>query len=197
RRLTEISLKAANSPVMVWSLLSKTSSTVACETGLREVEPEKITSVSESPRRRLAELSPITLRTASMMFDLPQPLGPTTPVMLVGRWSVVGSTNDLKPESLIVDRRMRRSVASAAHGRAVAAVGCRDGQEECGAGPHRPEYNGRRRAGPGGSRPPQARRGRYAALPAGGPYGCAGPALMAGRERCRCPPRHPGVTMCP
>src|SRR5688500_12235872 len=43
-----------------------------------------------------------------MMLDLPQPLGPTTPVMLVGRCRVVGSTKDLKPDSLIVDRRMRR-----------------------------------------------------------------------------------------
>jgi hypothetical protein len=43
--------------------LSKISSTVACETGLRALEPEKITSVSESPRRRLAELSPMTQRT--------------------------------------------------------------------------------------------------------------------------------------
>src|SRR5690606_17076507 len=106
---------------MVWSELSKISSTVACDTGLRADEPEKITSVSESPRRRLAALSPITQRIASMMLDLPQPFGPTTPVMLVGRCSVVGSTKDLKPESLIVDRRMRRSGASAAAGGAGAA----------------------------------------------------------------------------
>src|SRR5690606_30791550 len=79
-----------------------------CDTGLRAEEPAKITSVSESPRNRLAELSPITQRTASMMLDLPQPLGPTTPVMLLGRCRVVGSTKDLKPDSLIVDRRMRR-----------------------------------------------------------------------------------------
>src|SRR3546814_4140406 len=59
-RLTEISLNAAYSPAMVWSELSKISSTVACDTGLRADEPEKITSVSESPRRRLAVLSPIT-----------------------------------------------------------------------------------------------------------------------------------------
>src|SRR3546814_1443472 len=62
-RLTEISLNAAYSPAMVWSELSKISSTVACDTGLRADEPEKITSVSESPRRRLAVLSPITQRT--------------------------------------------------------------------------------------------------------------------------------------
>src|SRR5690242_1451962 len=106
-RLTEISAYCAYSPWMVPSALSKISSTVACPTGLRALEPEKITSVSESPRRRLAALSPITQRIASMMFDLPQPLGPTTPVMLVGRCSVVGSTKDLNPASLIVVRRMR------------------------------------------------------------------------------------------
>src|SRR5688572_19187683 len=115
-RLTEISLNAAYSPVIAWSLLSKISSTVACDTGLRAELPEKMTSVSESPRSRLAELSPMTQRTASMMLDLPQPLGPTTPVMLVGRWSVVGSTKDLKPESLIVDRRMRRSFGPCVRG---------------------------------------------------------------------------------
>src|SRR3546814_15459994 len=48
-----------------------------------------------------------------MMLDLPQPFGPTTPVMLVGRCSVAGSTKDLKPDNLIVDRRMRRREASA------------------------------------------------------------------------------------
>src|SRR5690606_8470486 len=103
---------------MVWSELSKISSTMACETGLRADEPEKITSVSESPRRRLAVLSPITQRTASIMFDLPHPFGPTTPVMLVGRCSVLGSTKDLKPDGWIVDWRMRGSDAGAAAGRA-------------------------------------------------------------------------------
>src|SRR5690606_2584271 len=82
-RLTEISLKAAYSPATSPSELSKISSTVALPTGLRTLEPEKITSVRLSPRRREAELSPITQRTASMMLDLPQPFGPTTPVMLV------------------------------------------------------------------------------------------------------------------
>jgi hypothetical protein len=64
--------------------LSKISSTVAVPTGLRVDEPEKITSAIDSPRSTLAELSPMTQRTASMMFDLPQPLGPTMPVRLVG-----------------------------------------------------------------------------------------------------------------
>src|SRR6185312_13425497 len=111
-RFTEISAYWPYSPCTVPSALSKISSTVACPTGLREVEPEKITSVSESPRRRLAALSPITQRIASMMLDLPQPFGPTTPVMLAGKCKVVGSTKDLKPASLIVVRRMRSSLGT-------------------------------------------------------------------------------------
>ena len=55
----------------------------------------------ESPRRFLAELSPITQRTASMTLDLPQPLGPTMPIKLLGREMVVGSTKDLNPDNLI------------------------------------------------------------------------------------------------
>src|SRR5690606_25231562 len=86
--------------------LSNTSSTSAWPTGLRTLDPEKITSVSESPRKRLAALSPMTQRIASMMFDLPQPFGPTIADMLVGSCSEVGSTNDLKPASLIVVNRM-------------------------------------------------------------------------------------------
>src|SRR5690606_36646395 len=128
--LTEISLNDAYSPVMAWSELSRISSTIACDTGLRAEEPETITSVSESPRRRLAVSSPITQRTASMMFDLPLPFGPTTPGLLVGRCSVVGSTKDLKPDSLNVDRRMRRSDASAAAGRAGSrAFGLKTGED--------------------------------------------------------------------
>jgi hypothetical protein len=45
----------------------------------------KITSAMSLPRRCFAEISPITQRTASMMFDLPQPFGPTTPVRLLGK----------------------------------------------------------------------------------------------------------------
>ncbi len=35
------------------------------------------------------------------MFDFPQPLGPTTPINWPGISKWVGSTKDLKPESLI------------------------------------------------------------------------------------------------
>src|SRR5262245_23119682 len=97
----EISANAAYSPTRVLSELSKISSILAWATGLRVLEPLKMTSVIDSPRRFFAELSPITQRTASMMFDLPQPLGPTTAAMLLGKLTVVGSTKDLKPASLM------------------------------------------------------------------------------------------------
>jgi hypothetical protein len=48
----------------------------------------------------------MTHLTASMMFDLPQPFGPTTPVRLLGKPTAVGSTKDLKPESLILVSRI-------------------------------------------------------------------------------------------
>jgi len=48
----------------------------------------------------LYELSPITQRNASSRFDLPQPLGPTTPVRPGSMNRSVGSTKDLNPESL-------------------------------------------------------------------------------------------------
>ena len=51
----------------------------------------------------------MTQRTASMMLLLPQPLGPTTTVKLAGSDTLVGSTKDLKPESLIEVRRMQGS----------------------------------------------------------------------------------------
>ena len=64
-----------------------------------------------SPRSSLALLSPSTQRTASMMLDLPQPLGPTTPTRWPGNWKVVGSAKDLKPASLIWFRRIGRFVS--------------------------------------------------------------------------------------
>src|SRR3990167_7242387 len=98
----EISAYFAYSPPIVLSALSKTSSTEACPTGLRTLEPLKMTSVSDSPRNCLGELSPITQETASITFDLPQPLGPTMAIKLLGREMVVGSTKDLNPDNLIL-----------------------------------------------------------------------------------------------
>lgn len=41
-----------------------------------------------------------------MTLDFPQPLGPTTAHKLLGKITVVGSTNDLKPEIFIDLRRI-------------------------------------------------------------------------------------------
>src|SRR6185503_9475202 len=101
-----ISANWAHWPPARWSALSKISSTEEREAGLRVVVPLKMTSCMDSPRSSLALLSPSTQRTASMMLDLPQPLGPTTPTSCPGSWKVVGSANDLKPESLIEFRRI-------------------------------------------------------------------------------------------
>jgi hypothetical protein len=87
------------------SELSNISSTLARASGLRVPEPLKITSCIESPRSAEARDSPSTQRTASMTLDLPQPLGPTMPTSWPGTWIEVGSTKDLKPESLTWVRR--------------------------------------------------------------------------------------------
>ena len=105
--LIDISLYCAYSPPIAPFGLLKVSSIDACPTGLRSVEPLKITSVPDSARKLFAELSPITQRTASIIFDLPQPLGPTTPTRLLGNGTVVGSTNDLNPTNLICFKRNR------------------------------------------------------------------------------------------
>src|SRR5580704_18426036 len=70
---------------------------------LRERRPAllaKITSSISEPRIDVGRVSPITQRSASKRFDLPHPLGPITAVRPGSMWSSVGSTKDLKPESL-------------------------------------------------------------------------------------------------
>src|SRR6185312_6277536 len=63
----------------------------------RLFEPEKMTSSMEEARIDLYEDSPMTQRTASTRLDLPQPLGPTTPVKPGSIRKSVGSTKDLNP----------------------------------------------------------------------------------------------------
>src|ERR1700688_3970904 len=88
------SLKAAGAER---SLLSMEIATSALLRAGRELEPEKITSSIDAARMDLCEDSPITQRSASTRFDLPQPFGPTTPVNPGSIRKSVGSTNDLKP----------------------------------------------------------------------------------------------------
>ena len=72
---------------------------------MRVVVPLKMTSCMDSPRNSLALLSPKTQRTASMMLDFPQPLGPTTPTSWPGNRKLVGSAKDLNPDNLMELRR--------------------------------------------------------------------------------------------
>src|SRR6185369_10428697 len=58
-----------------------------------------MTSSMLRPRRWRALCSPRTQRSASTMLDLPQPLGPTIPVMPSGNSRTVRSLEDLKPVS--------------------------------------------------------------------------------------------------
>src|SRR6187551_3326043 len=65
----------------------------------RVAVPAKITSSMPSPRSDFGLPSPITQRMASSRLDLPQPLGPTTPVRPGSILSSVGSTKLLNPLS--------------------------------------------------------------------------------------------------
>jgi len=119
--LTEISVNWLHWPPARWSLLSNTSSTDERDAGLRVVVPLKITSCIDSPRSSDALDSPSTQRTASMMLDLPQPLGPTTPTSWPGSMKLVGSAKDLKPDSLM---ELRRTGAGQARGPTVKCGNC-------------------------------------------------------------------------
>src|SRR5713226_6874919 len=77
-------------PVAASAKSSWTSRARTCEPLMRKSE-------TSPPRMRLAEFSPITQRSASTRFDLPQPLGPTMPVMPGSIANSVRSTKDLKP----------------------------------------------------------------------------------------------------
>src|SRR5947209_4302263 len=76
----------------------KVIDTSAMPVGGRDSLPLKITSSIERPRRCFALCSPIAQRMASTTFDLPQPLGPTTPVTPSSKEKTTRSANDLKPE---------------------------------------------------------------------------------------------------
>src|SRR5471030_1310790 len=123
------------------------SSTLARLPGLRAVEPLKITSCIDSPRSSDARDSPSTQRTASMMLDLPQPFGPTTPTSWPGTWKWVGSTKDLKPASFIEVRRTAISLIEKNSGERAGEPRSRDA---CAAGDK--TNAGRKRSG-GGSNP--------------------------------------------
>ena len=74
------------------------SVTLAMPMGLRSRVPAKMTSSMRAPRKLLADCSPSTQFMASLRFDFPHPLGPTTAAMPepLNRISVL-SAKDLKP----------------------------------------------------------------------------------------------------
>jgi hypothetical protein len=97
RRLTSSASSLLNWAGARRSLLSMIISTEAELRAGRLSAPAKITSSMPSPRMAVGRFSPITQRNASSRFDLPQPLGPTTPVSPVEITNSAGSTKDLNP----------------------------------------------------------------------------------------------------
>src|SRR5687768_11570678 len=85
---------------------STSSETSAKSRAGRIAVPAKMTSSMPAPRIDLGEDSPITQRIASSTLDLPQPLGPTTPVRPSSIRSSAGSTKLLKPVSFSRFTRM-------------------------------------------------------------------------------------------
>src|ERR1035438_5230524 len=84
-----------------WAIGStRTIGTEAMPRGLRDFVPAKMTSSMRAPRRVRADCSPSTQLIASLRFDLPQPLGPTTAAIPSPlKRNSVRSQNDLKPWS--------------------------------------------------------------------------------------------------
>ena len=77
--------------------LSKWRPTRAKPTAARLAVPVKIRFSKVSPRNSWAPRSPKTHRKASIIFDLPEPFGPTIAVTLAGKSKTVFCANDLKP----------------------------------------------------------------------------------------------------
>src|ERR1039458_7751403 len=89
--------------------------------GLRSRVPAKMTSSMRVPRRLLADCSPSTQHMASLMLDLPHPLGPTTAAMPCPlKRSSVRSKNDLNP--CISTRLILSKVLSSASGEDVVTI---------------------------------------------------------------------------
>ena len=79
------------------SELSITTSTSAAFEPGTPWPPAKITSFITCPRTASGDCSPSAHSTASVMFDLPDPFGPTTTDTPVPNSSLVRSGKDLKP----------------------------------------------------------------------------------------------------
>jgi len=95
-----------NRPLALPCGFERTSVTSADPRGLRLPLPPKITSAIWSLRRLLSFCSPSTHLTASTTLLLPQPLGPTIPVILASKLNSVLSAKLLNPSSMIFSSRM-------------------------------------------------------------------------------------------
>src|SRR5689334_4492643 len=181
--------------------------------GGRLLLPAKMTSSISAARIDLCEVSPMTQRSASTRFDLPQPFGPTTPVSPGSIRKSVGSTKDLNP---IRRRRVsfisalfqlppqrfaappKLSAASApvwrnAYRRHRALEGYRIGAENVSAGP-------RRQHGSPDLSPPQSLGRRKKAVKINGirpnhdqPHLAGGPGVLPSSSRHRTPGFAPGA----
>jgi hypothetical protein len=80
-----------------WSELARTTSTSAKRRGEDPSPPAKIMSCIDCPRTASGLCSPSAHRTASVMFDFPQPFGPTITLTPGENTSLVRSGKDLKP----------------------------------------------------------------------------------------------------
>ena len=78
-------------------VFSKVSDTSAMPDAVRVREPLNIRSSRLSERSAFILCSPITQRIASTIFDLPQPFGPTIPVIGLSSMIWVLSAKDLNP----------------------------------------------------------------------------------------------------
>ena len=101
RREIEIS---ENSLAARPSVLSITTSTSAKRRGDCPLPPAKITSRICWPRIAVGLCSPSAQSTASVMFDLPEPFGPTITLTPGEKVSRVRSGKDLKPFRLMAFR---------------------------------------------------------------------------------------------
>ena len=79
--------------------------------------PAEITSCIEAPRIAPGLCSPSAQSTASVMFDLPEPLGPTITLTPGENSRLTRSGNDLNPFIVIDFRYMRSSLSQRAKAR--------------------------------------------------------------------------------
>lgn len=79
--------------------LSNVNSTRAKSASFKSLDPAKIKFDFSLPRKLLIDCSPIAHFRASTIFDLPEPFGPTIPIIVLLKFNVTGLAKDLKPSA--------------------------------------------------------------------------------------------------